>query len=187
MTLILPFIGSSLPGSRWCQWDSLSDLCSKILTSRAYFCKSMPSPQTIRHTSDKLVPIPFIVDTSAPAFMYLRTGCWNRLAQLGLLEELHALPPNPYVYQLRGTLYRGSNRVFKPPATLLPPKHESVPLINDHRLNLLGLRGVKELGGKLCMWCRTGYLSDLIRLRPWNYNCVTCSAKRAPSYRYLLS
>ena len=98
-----------------------------------------------------VVPIPFIVDTGAPDFMYLGTGCRKRLAQLGLLEELGTLLPNPYPYQLRGTLYRGSNRVFKPPAALLPPQHESVSLINDHRLNLLGLRGIKELGGKLCM------------------------------------
>ena len=60
----------------------------------------------------RVVPIPLIIDTGAPGFMYLGTGCRRALAELGVLEEV----VGAYPYRLRGAVYRGDTRVFNPPA-----------------------------------------------------------------------
>ena len=51
----------------------------------------------------RVVPIPLIIDTGAPGFMYLGTGCRRALAELGVLEEV----VGSYPYRLRGAVYRG--------------------------------------------------------------------------------
>ena len=65
----------------------------------------------------RVVPIPLIIDTGAPGFMYLGTGCRRALAELGVLEEV----VGSYPYRLRGAVYRGDTRVFNPPVWNLPP------------------------------------------------------------------
>ena len=95
----------------------------------------------------RVVPIPLIIDTGAPGFMYLGTGCRRALAELGVLEEV----VGSYPYRLRGAIYRGDTRVFNPPAWNLPPHHESLALLDDVRLNLLGLDSIKAMGGELVL------------------------------------
>ena len=91
-----------------------------------------------------VVPIPFIIATGAPNFMYLGSGCRQVLADLGvLMDSVSSGAP----YWLKGVMCRGEVRVIYPPAWSVPSQHEGSVVVGDIRVNLLGLNGLKALGG----------------------------------------
>ena len=85
-----------------------------------------------------VIPIPFIVDTGAPNFIYLSTGAVNALREVVVIEDITSANA---AFRLPGKMYRGDTSVDKPCASVLPPRYE----IGDPRLNLLGLTGVWQL------------------------------------------
>ena len=99
---------------------------------------AMVLPLDIR--DNLVVPIPFIVDTGAPNFMYLGSGCRRVLADLGVIVDTPAGAP----YCLKGVMHRGDVRIINPPVWGVA--HEGSLVVGDIRVNLLGL---KELGAKL--------------------------------------
>ena len=100
------------------------------------------------HIRDYLVvPIPFVVDSGVPNFMYLGSGCRQVLADLGVLMD-RVLPGAPY--WLKGMMRRGEVRVISPLAWFawsVPLQQEGSVVVGDIRVNLLGLNGLKALGG----------------------------------------
>ena len=94
-----------------------------------------------------VVPIPFIIDTGAPNFMYLGSGCRRVLADLGVLVDIAAGAP----YRLKGVMRRGDFSVTNPPAWGVPEPHKENQVVGDVRVNLLGLDGLKALGGTLVL------------------------------------
>ena len=91
-----------------------------------------------------VVPIPFIIDTGAPNFMYLGSGCRRVLADLGVLVDTAAGAS----YRLKGVMRRGDFSVTNPPAWDVPEPHEGLLVVGDVRVNLLGLNGLKKVGAK---------------------------------------
>ena len=100
---------------------------------------AMVLPLDIR--DNLVVPIPFIIDTGAPNFMYLGSGCRRVLADLGVLVDTPAGAP----YRL---MRRGDVRIINPPAWGVPQPHEENQVVGDVRVNLLGL---DALGGTLVL------------------------------------
>ena len=85
------------------------------------------------------VPVPFIIDTGAPEFMYLGSGAVKKLKDVDILEDTAGL----YPFRLKGTLCRGSVSCNQPFACVLPLTDEELSIRGDVRLNLLGLTGIE--------------------------------------------
>ena len=85
--------------------------------------------------SSNVIPIPFIVDTGAPEFMYLGSGAVNELKEVKVVKYITGI----HAFRLLGKLCRGDKSIDQPYASSLPVYFEEASIRGDHRLNLLGL------------------------------------------------
>ena len=86
----------------------------------------------------QMIPIPFIIDTGAPYFIYLCTLAIHQLHVLNVIEEGHGL----YPYQLIGNLLGPSDRKLENPQVDFLPLQYKNHTPNDLRLNLLGIKAI---------------------------------------------
>lgn len=92
--------------------------------------------------NNEVIPIPMIVDTGAPDYLYLGTGAFHILEEAQLLKDV--VSSNAWPYRLLGTLRRGEKCIKKPFVDRLP-KHYEENILGDVRLNVLGLSAIHEL------------------------------------------
>ena len=94
------------------------------------------SSQTTGH-----IPIPFILNTGAPGFIYLCSAAVHHLERLDAIKETTGV----YPYQLLGTFGPGSKSVHHPYIDVMPRIYEErAP--DDVRINLLGIKAMKHFG-----------------------------------------
>jgi hypothetical protein len=92
------------------------------------------------HVSNKVIPIPLILDTGAPESLYLGTGAFRMLGEANLMKDVVGRWP----YRLLGTLRRGEKYIEEPFVDRLPVHYEA-NIRGDIRLNVLGLSAIKKL------------------------------------------
>jgi len=85
-------------------------------------------------STEKVIPIPCILDAGAPSIMNLGTGAMRALFQLGLVHE-------DGIIHLRGILSWREHSIDRPIVEALPCRYESY-ITRDIRLNVLGLDGM---------------------------------------------
>ena len=88
-------------------------------------------------SSNRVIPLPLILDTGAPESLYLGTGAFGILNKENLITGV--LP-----YRLLGTLHRGKKYIEEPLVDCLPIRYEA-NIIGDVRLNILGLHALDKL------------------------------------------
>ena len=92
-------------------------------------------------TDSQAIPIPFILDTGAPEFIYLCSAAVHHLDRLEAIKETTGL----YPYQLLGTFGPEDQGVHMPFVDAMPKLYEErAP--DDVRLNLLGIKAMKHFG-----------------------------------------
>lgn len=96
-------------------------------------------------TGNKVIPIPFIVDTGAPDFMYLGTGALRELKKAQVIKDVSGRMD----FRLLGNLVRGERSVEQPYAGILPLQYEEINVRGDPRLNVLGLAAIGALDIKI--------------------------------------
>ncbi len=97
---------------------------------------------------DDVIPIPFVLDTGAPDYVYLCKTAMKKLSDLDSIEGITGL----YSYRLIGRLLGAGERYIENPfVSLLPYQFERYEP-DDSRLNLLGLNGAIELGMNNLSW-----------------------------------
>ena len=91
---------------------------------------------------DDVIPIPLVLYTGAPDYVYLCRSAVKKLSDLNSIEEVSG----QYSYKLIGRLLGTGERYMEHPlASSLPFDFEKYQP-DDSRLNLLGLKGAIELG-----------------------------------------
>lgn len=99
-------------------------------------------------SGDDVIPIPFILDTGAPDFIYICRTAVNRLAALNSIKEVTT---SRFSHQVIGRLLGPGERFLDHPfACSLPSQYEIIEP-HDPRLNLLGIKGMVQLGIRLCI------------------------------------
>ena len=92
---------------------------------------------------DYVIPIPFILDTGAPDYLYL---CWTAVKELVPLNCIEQITAS---YQLIGRLLgTGQNFIDHPLVSSLPTYYK-VNEPDDPRLNILGIKGMMQLGMRI--------------------------------------
>lgn len=100
-------------------------------------------PLLLDDEPDKVIPIPFIVDTGAPEFLYLCSTAVDRLKEQNGIEE----SKDPaYSYELCGDLLGPRNTSVRSPKASILPHHHEKPIPGDPRANLIGLAGIIHFG-----------------------------------------
>ena len=90
----------------------------------------------------QVIPIPFILDTGAPEFIYLCTSAMLALTEVGALTQT---TQRGYNYQLNGSLQcPGDIELYNPMANALPCTYEKTNP-HDIRLNLLGIKTIDRI------------------------------------------
>ena len=96
----------------------------------------------------QVIPIPLIVDTGAPEFVYLCTSAALALSDIGALTQT---TQRGYDYQLHGTLQcPGDVELYNPMANALPYIYKKTDP-HDIRLNLLGIKAIDQVIDEL-LW-----------------------------------
>ena len=90
-------------------------------------------------SSNMVVPIPFIIDTGAPKYLYLGTGAFDSLKKY--IDYTIGICP----YRLLGTLTRGEKLFKNPLVDIIPSENEEASIRGDVRSNILGLNAIKNL------------------------------------------
>ena len=98
----------------------------------------------LKIAGDKVIPIPYIVDTGAPGLIYLGTKPLDILNGMNLLT--HVMHDDEVKYLVNGVLTFGKKEVTQVFASDVPPPRESIYIRGDIRCNLLGLEGIERLG-----------------------------------------
>ena len=97
---------------------------------------------------DDVIPIPFILDTGAPDFMYF---CRTAVKRLDAVNSIKEVTTGRFAYQVIGRLLGPGERFLDHPfASSLPTDYE-IYKPYDPRLNLLGIKGMVQLGIRLCI------------------------------------
>ena len=97
---------------------------------------------------DDVIPIPFILDTGAPDFMYF---CRTAVKKLAALNSIKEVTTGRFSHQVIGRLLGPRERFLDHPfACSLPTEYETFEP-HDPRLNLLGIKGMVQLGIRLCI------------------------------------
>ena len=146
-----------------------TDLLSKnddyltLMDQHAYLAKYEHSPKVVYNgrrllivlplhvvvnINPLVIPIPFIIDTGAPEFIYLGSGARKRLREMNLLVDLvDKMNPNHQqnYYQLLGVFNNREKSLHRPYAEDVPALYER-SLKGDIRINILGLKGMDALG-----------------------------------------
>ena len=92
-------------------------------------------------TTLQAIPIPFILDTGAPDFIYLCSAAVHRLERLQAIKETTGI----YPYQLLGTFGPEDQGMLQPFVHPMPLLYEErTP--GDVRLNLLGIKAMEHFG-----------------------------------------
>ena len=92
-------------------------------------------------TALQAIPIPFILDSGAPEFIYLCSAAVRHLERLEAIKETTGV----YPYQLLGTFGPEDQGVHQPFVDVIPRLcEEHAP--DDVRLNLLGIKAMKHFG-----------------------------------------
>jgi len=86
----------------------------------------------------KVVPIPCIIDTGAPATLVLCAGAMAALKQKNLLIE-------DFSMRAAGIIKKNGREIVNPSIMQLPEPFESNKSIKDVRFNILGLHGLEDL------------------------------------------
>ena len=97
----------------------------------------------LKIAADKLIPIPYIVDTGAPGVIYLGSKSLDILSKMGLVKQVQY---NEFQYLLSGMVTYGKNEITQVFASDLPGAHEGLDVRGDVRCNLLGLDAALNLG-----------------------------------------
>lgn len=97
-------------------------------------------PLKIAH--GKVIPIPYIVDTSAPGLIYLGSKPLDILNNMGLVKQVHY---NEFQYLVSGVLSYGKNEITQVFASDIPGIHIAIDIRGDVRCNLLGLDAALNL------------------------------------------
>ena len=92
---------------------------------------------------DDVIPIPLVLDTSAPDYVYLCRSAVKKLSDLNSIEEVTT---GRYSYRLIGRLLGTGERYMEHPLALSLPFDFEKYQPDDSRLNLLGLKGAIQLG-----------------------------------------
>ena len=92
-------------------------------------------------TASQAIPIPFILDTGAPGFVYLCSAAVHHLERLEAIKELTGV----YPYQLLGSFGPEDSKVDHPYVDVMPHECEEFTP-DDVRLNLLGIKAMKHFG-----------------------------------------
>lgn len=101
---------------------------------------------------DRVIPIPFIIDTGAHGYMHLCKGAASKLREGEVLNDVYD-PVNGDMFLLKGKLGRGVKFIDRPTASPLLQLHEE-SLRGDPRGNLLGIRTIDYF--QLMPECDTG-------------------------------
>ena len=91
-------------------------------------------------SSNRVIPLPLILDTGAPESLYFGTGAFQILNEANLIKKVTGVLP----YRLLGTLYRGKKHIEKPLVDCVPIRYE-YNMRGDVRLNILGLAALDKL------------------------------------------
>ena len=87
------------------------------------------------------LPIPFILNTGAPDYLYLSDKAWVIMDSLHLIKEVNGR----HAWHLTGTLLgAGGAQLPEPPAGHLPAMHQ-IYVGGDKRLNILGFKALMGL------------------------------------------
>ena len=97
----------------------------------------------LKIAADKLIPIPYIVDTGAPGLIYLGSKPLDILNKMGLVKQVQY---NEFQYLLSGMVTYGKNEITQVFASDLPGAREGLDVRGDVRCNLLGLDAALNLG-----------------------------------------
>ena len=87
------------------------------------------------------IPIPFMLDTGAPGYIYMSDKAWV------LMDSLHLIKATSgrHARQIMGTLIgAGGAQLTDPPAEHVPSL-DQVLVSGDERLNILGIKALLEL------------------------------------------
>lgn len=92
-------------------------------------------------TTFQAIPIPFILHSGAPGFIYLCSAAVHHLERLDAIKETTGVFP----YQLLGTFGLEDHGVPQPFVDIMPKLYEErAP--HDVRINLLGIKAMKHFG-----------------------------------------
>ena len=93
------------------------------------------------YTDSQAIPIPFVLDSGAPEFIYLCSAAVHHLDRLEVIKET----TGAYPYQLLGTFGPEDREVHMPFVDAMPIMYEErAP--DDIRLNLLGIKAMEHFG-----------------------------------------
>ena len=96
---------------------------------------------------NKVLPLPFVVDTGAPGIVFLGFKLRQLLYELRLLKEI---PLSVAPCKLYGSLLWKGNRIKDPFVHDMPVEFELNP-DKDIRTNVIGLDGIMKLGFWRCL------------------------------------
>ena len=97
---------------------------------------------------NEVIPIPFILDTGAPDYMYFCRSAVKRLVGLSSIKQVTA---SRYSYQVIGRLLGPGGKFLDHPFACSLPHDYEIFEPHDPRLNLLGIKGMVQLGIRLCI------------------------------------
>ena len=93
-------------------------------------------------SNNMVVPIPFIIDTGAPKYLYLGPGAFDSLEKgQRIVDVISIISP----YRLFGTLTRGEKLFKNPLVERIPSEKVEASIREDVRSNILGLNAIKNL------------------------------------------
>ena len=93
-------------------------------------------------SNNMVVPIPFIIDTGAPKYLYLGPGAFDSLEKNQRIVDTISMT---YPYSLFGTLTRGEKLFKNPLVNRIPSENVEASIRGDVRSNILGLNAIKNL------------------------------------------
>ena len=91
----------------------------------------------------QMIPVPFILDTGAPAYMYLCTTAIRHLDTLGIIKKVSGRYPYRLMVDLLGP---NDKKIVRPPVDAIPLQYE-LHEAGDSRVNLLGVKAIEVFWG----------------------------------------
>jgi len=114
------------------------ELYTKAYVSSGYYKRLVTVLPLYTDHDQKVVPIPCIIDTGAPATLVLGAGAMAALKQKNLVIGDTSI-------RAAGIIKKNGREIMKPWISQLPDHYESDKSITDVRFNLLGLHGLQDL------------------------------------------